>query len=138
MTALPTLPDTEGAVIRHLRGDTEVTALGHISPRIVEPWPCLHVTRIGGVADLSAALDSALIQMDAWGAPEDSTTATAVALKSLLATAEMSLRWRCKGSPVNGLVVTRVRLITRVQSLPDPQTGQQRYLTRLQVSARTT
>lgn len=135
---LPTLPDTEGRVIAHLYADSDVQAITtNVGPRNAAPYPCLAVNRVGGTGDLLTALDTALIQLDAWGEPGDDSTETAVDLKNLLAVAEMSLRWRLKGTTGAGVIVTAVRVLTRAQRQPDPATRQQRYFTRLLVSART-
>ena len=128
-------PDIEAGVIEYLVGRSAVTSLaGNVGWRIKAPWPCLRVVRVGGTTDEILRVDDALIQVEAWGNPDDTSSAQRIALARLLAVAEAELLG-IPGRVTGTAVFTRARVLNRGQWAPDDSTEQQRYFSRLTVAA---
>lgn len=128
-------PDIEAGVIEFLVSRSAVTTIaGNVGWRIRAPWPCLRVVRVGGTTDEILRVDSALIQVEAWGNPDDQSSGQRIALARLLAVAEAELM-NIPGRTTATAVYTRARVVNRGQWAPDDTTEQQRYFTRLIVAA---
>src|SRR4051794_31378145 len=111
-------PDIEAGVLEHLVGRTTVTSLaGNIGWRIRPPWPCLRVVRVGGTSDEVLRVDSALIQVEAWGDPDDKSSAQRFALAHLLAVADAELM-NIQGRTLGAGVYLRPRVVSRAQWAP--------------------
>jgi hypothetical protein len=128
-------PDVEAGVIEYLVGRAAVTSLaGNVGWRIRAPWPCLRVVRVGGTTDEILRVDDALVQLEAWGNPDDTSSAQRIALARLLAVAEAELL-AIPGRVTATTVFVRARILNRGQWAPDDSTEQQRYFSRLTVAA---
>ena len=128
-----TLPDIEGAVIKHLRervGWTDYMLRSDVT------YPALRLVRVGGAPADPRRLDVALVQLEAWGRPEDEDSGRRRALVDLLNDAVASLVWELPRTVVDGVAVKRVQVLTHCQWAPDATTKQPRYFTRLTVTAR--
>ena len=135
MPGIQAPPDIEAGVIEFLVGRPAVTGLaGNVGWRVRDPWPCLRVIRVGGTTDEILRVDEALIQLDAWGNPDDKSSGQRQALARLLAVAEAELLG-IPGRVTASAVYTRARVVNRGQWAPDDQTEQQRYFSRLTVAA---
>lgn len=128
-------PDIEAGVIEYLVSRPIVTALaGNIGWRIKPPWKCLRVVRVGGTTDEILRVDTALIQVEAWGDPDDQSSGQRVALARLLAVADAELL-NIPGRVTSSAVYTHARMVNRGQWAPDDTTEQQRYFSRITVAA---
>jgi hypothetical protein len=125
-------PDIEADVIADLRAASLTATVGW---EIKGPWPCLQVLRVGGTPDVILRVDQALIQLSAWGDPNDQSSAQRIALSALLASADARLVGHMSGTTTSRGVYGRVLPVTRGQWAPDDSTHQQRYLSRHLVAA---
>lgn len=118
------LPDAEAIAFEVLDGEG-LSAHGRIpdSPT----WPLLTVQRLGGIPAERHWLDTARIQVSAWGG-DDRDTARAEARD--LADAARAALHGAEGTAVAsaGAFVTGVEDDLGLAYLPDPQTGRDRYV----------
>jgi hypothetical protein len=128
-----TLPDVLKAVMGHLTAAFPSLNVNH---RVTSPWPCLRVVRSGGSPVDPRRIDQALIQLEAWGAPDDESSTTQVALAAQLANVVASCVWDLRGSTVGACKVGHVEVVTHALWSPDTATNQPRYLSRLLLNAR--
>lgn len=127
-------PDIEADLISGLRA-AALAGVGNVGWRVEGPWPCLRVVRVGGTSDEILRVDRALVQVEAWGAPNTDTSTQRVALASLLARADAWLLQNMPGRVTATAVYQRPQIVSRGQWAPDDTTAQQRYFSRLIVAA---
>ena len=133
---LTLLPDVEAALIAWLRAHADVAALTtNVGWEIKSPYPCLRLVQVGETADSIMRVGEALIQFDAYGAPDVVSASNRVALSLLLRTTMAEVRKQFPGRVTASAVYTRVRTINGLQWAPDEPARQQRYFGRLIVAA---
>lgn len=129
------LPDVLDIVIDHFIADTGVHAVvadriypgrpKNLSQSVPGSWPFLTVKRLGGVPRFPK-LDEARIQVDAWALTSKAAWDAINAARSAM--------WNMTG-PRSGEYVTGVRDETAPTWLPDPTTGEPRYVLSMLVYA---
>lgn len=111
-------PDAEAVVVAWLADHAAVAAI--VGDRIAteldaDPtFPCLRVTRTGGLPAVPRRLDSASIYVEAFGAPDEGSAGS-----SLLARTTRAALRDVEGQTVDGAVVTAVDDETGLLNLPD-------------------
>lgn len=129
MVLLGVFPDIEAIASRIMR-DASITGGRVYSSIPASPtYPLTVVRRIGGLPTVAEWLDMGRIQVDVYGNNKSEARAAAEAARRALHAAEGTI------FPVQAGVVTAVRDDLGLTFLPDPDTGRDRYVFGVAITA---
>lgn len=140
---IETLPDTVTALRVFLAADPDVATARTVNGQLgsmnraqgpAVKYPALKVYRAGGPA-ADAYLDHPLVQIEAIGAPNDTSDATDRVLVDLLRTVQAAIYRRMRGETTGSVRISAVETITALQWGWDDTTKQNRYFLRLVLTA---
>lgn len=135
------MPDVEGALRTWLRGRAAITALVGQRvffgiPRKASTWPLITLQRIGGGDDQSQApIDRALVQIDVWGALDDSGNGMKADTTTVVNTLRAELATVDRRTALNADVDCLGIVVVGVVYLPDPDNDRPRYSVTAEVAA---
>lgn len=125
-------PDLKAAAIRALIVANIAGGRVYSSLPTTPVWPLVLVKRIGGIPAEQRVLDTATLQIEAWGNSQKETFDLAnTARKAILDTTSSTVSW------TGGAAwITFVRQNLGFQDLPDPVTGRDRTIFGMSITGR--